>query len=101
MAFAGNLLAEKGGGMVAVAGGEVLALVELPIAGLMSDRPVEEVAASVAALKTAWQELGCKLVSPFMTMALLSLPVIPSLRLTNRGLVDVNRFGFVDLIVND
>jgi adenine deaminase len=98
MALAGNILAEHGGGMVAVRDGEVLALVELPVAGLMSDRPVEEVAAAVAGLSQAWKQLGCTLVSPFMTMALLSLPVIPSLRLTNRGLVDVTTFSFVPLI---
>ena len=98
MAVAGNILAEHGGGMVAVSDGEVLALVELPVAGLMSDRPVEEVAQDVAKLAQAWLELGCKLVSPFMTMALLPLPVIPELRLTNRGLVDVNKFSFVSLI---
>jgi adenine deaminase len=101
MAVAGNILAEHGGGMVAVSDGEVLALVELPVAGLMSDRPVEEVAKSVAALSEAWKRLGCTLVSPFMTMALLSLPVIPDLRLTNRGLVDVTTFSFVNLFAGD
>ncbi|MCL4462351.1 MAG: adenine deaminase [Firmicutes bacterium] len=97
MAMAGNILAEHGGGMVAVSAGEVLALVKLPVAGLMSDRPVEEVAAAVSSLAKAWKILGCTLVSPFMTMALLSLPVIPDLRLTNRGLVDVAAFSFVSL----
>jgi len=97
MAMAGNILAEHGGGMVAVLGGRVLALVKLPVAGLMSDRPVEEVAAAVSFLAKAWKILGCTLVSPFMTMALLSLPVIPELRLTNRGLVDVAAFSFVSL----
>jgi adenine deaminase len=101
MALAGNILAEKNGGMVAVADGEVLALVELPIAGLMSDRPVEEVAAAVAVLGEAWRKLGCTLVSPFMTLSLLSLPVIPELRLTNRGLVDVSAFSFTHLFVDE
>jgi adenine deaminase len=99
MAAAGNILARHGGGMVAIADGKVLALVELPIAGLLSDKPVEEVADAVSELGHAWRKLGCELVSPFMTMALLSLPVIPELRLTNRGLVDVTRFAFVDLFV--
>ncbi|MCR3921484.1 MAG: amidohydrolase family protein, partial [Firmicutes bacterium] len=99
MAVAGNILAEHGGGMVAVADGEVLALVELPVAGLMSDQPVEAVATAVANLAAAWKVLGCTLQSPFMTMALLSLPVIPALRLTNRGLVDVNTFSITNLIV--
>lgn len=101
MAVAGNILAEHGGGMVAVSDGEILALVELPVAGLMSDRPVEEVARQVEKLAGAWKQLGCTLLSPFMTMALLSLPVIPSLRLTNCGLVDVNTFSFVSLLAGD
>ncbi|HHY45751.1 MAG TPA: adenine deaminase [Firmicutes bacterium] len=99
MAYAGNVLAGCGGGMVAVRDGRVLALVELPVAGLLSDRPVEEVSEKVKALSRAWQELGCHLVSPFMTMALLSLPVLPELRLTNRGLVDTLAFKFVSAVV--
>ncbi|HEX3010971.1 MAG TPA: adenine deaminase C-terminal domain-containing protein, partial [Syntrophomonadaceae bacterium] len=83
MALAGNTLAELGGGMIAVKSGKILAVLPLPIAGLMSDKSVEEVAQKVARLDEAWKELGCKLVSPFMTMALISLPVIPELRLTN------------------
>ncbi|NLZ94102.1 MAG: adenine deaminase [Firmicutes bacterium] len=101
MALAGNTLVEQGGGMVAVADGKVLALVPLPVAGLMSDRPVEVVATAVAKLAEAWKELGCSLLSPFMTMAMLSLPVIPSIRLTNRGLVDVNTFSITNLIVEE
>lgn len=101
MALAANILAEHGGGMVAVSDGEVLAFVELPVAGLLSDKPVAEVADAVARLEKAWRQLGCKLVSPFMTTALLSLPVIPRLRLTNRGLVDVNVFRQVDLFAGD
>lgn len=99
MALAGNKLAEVGGGMVVVRGGEILALLPLPIAGLMSDRPLTEVATSVGELDKAWKALGCNLVSPFMTMALLALAVLPELRLTNRGLVDTVNFQFVDLIV--
>ncbi|HHY46213.1 MAG TPA: adenine deaminase, partial [Firmicutes bacterium] len=99
MAYAGEVLAQCGGGMVAVRDGAVLALVELPIAGLQSDRPVEEVSRQVEKLARAWKDLGCHLVSPFMTMALLSLPVLPELRLTNRGLVDTLGFKFVDLVV--
>lgn len=98
MAVAGNTLAECGGGMVVVRDGKVLALLPLPVAGLMSDRPVEEVAEKVKALHKAWKELGCHLLSPFMTMSLLSLPVLPELRLTNRGLVDTIKFKFVNLI---
>jgi adenine deaminase len=99
MAFAGNTLAETGGGMVAVRHGEVLALVPLPIAGLMSQEPVEVVDGQVRGLARAWKELGCDLESPFMTMSILALPVIPELRITNRGLVDTVEFKLVDLIV--
>ncbi len=99
MAMAGNAVAEVGGGMAVVQNGAVLALLPLPIAGLMSDRPLEEVAANVAAIEQAWRALGCQMVAPFMTMALLALAVLPELRLTNRGLVDTVAFEFVDLIV--
>lgn len=99
MALAGNMLAEAGGGMIAVKDGQVLAVLPLPIAGLMSDRPLEEVAESVARLDEAWKGLGCQLVSPFMTMALISLPVLPELRLTNRGLVDCLNFKMLTSVV--
>lgn len=99
IALAGNTLAETGGGMIAVKNGRILAVLPLAIAGLMSNKPVEEVAKMVARLDEAWKELGCKLVSPFMTMALLSLPVIPELRLTNRGLVDSLNFKLLPAVV--
>jgi adenine deaminase len=99
MAFAGNVLAEAGGGMVAVREGEVLSLVPLPIAGLMSQDPVEVVDQQVQSLARAWKQLGCHLESPFMTMSILALPVIPELRITNRGLVDTVEFTPVDVVV--
>lgn len=99
MALAGNILAECGGGMVVVEDGKVLALVPLAIAGLMSDHPVEVVAKQLEEALKMSRELGCKLASPFMTMAFLSLPVIPELRLTNRALVDTVDFKFVPVIV--
>jgi len=98
MAFAGNELIKAGGGMIAVADGKVLAIVELPVAGLLTDEPVEAVQKKVENLEKAWKMLGCNLVSPFMTMALLGLPVIPELRLSNRGLVDAVKFIIVDVI---
>lgn len=100
MAFAGNRLAESGGGMIAVRDGEVLALVPLAIAGLMSQEPVEVVNEQVQALAQAWKDLGCDLVSPFMTMSILALPVIPELRITNRGLVDTVHFTPVEAMVS-
>jgi adenine deaminase len=95
MLFAVERLQAAGGGMIAVAAGEVLGHVELPIAGLLSDRPVADVAAQVRGLDAAYKELGCPLESPFMTVSILSLGVIPALRLTNRGLVDSVEFSLL------
>jgi adenine deaminase len=92
-------LAATGGGMIAVEDGAVKALVELPIAGLISDRPVPEVAEQVRALDRAYTELGTTIEFPFMMVSFLSLGVIPALRLTNRGLVDGREFALVDPVV--
>jgi adenine deaminase len=90
-------IADMGGGQVAVADGQVQAACPLPIAGLMSDRPLEEVRDQVAALTAAAHTLGCTLPDPLMTISFLALPVIPALKLTDKGLVDVNKFDFVPL----
>jgi adenine deaminase len=95
MVFAVQRLVAAGGGMIAVADGEVLGLVELPIAGLMSDRPVPEVAERTLALEDAYRQLGSPVENPAMTFSFLSLGVIPALRLTNRGLVDGVKFELV------
>jgi adenine deaminase len=100
MLFAVDRLVEAGGGMVAVAGGEVLALVELPIAGLMSDRPVAELARQTLALEDAYRSLGSTVANPTMIFSFLSLGVIPALRLTNRGLVDATTFELVSPVVS-
>jgi adenine deaminase len=99
MALAGNTLAEMGGGMTVVKDGKILAVLPLPIAGLMSEDSSEVIAKKIKALEESWKVLGCNLTSPFMTMALLALAVLPELRLTNRGLVDTIKFQFVDLFV--
>jgi adenine deaminase len=85
------------GGLVAVLEGKVLASLSLPIAGLMSEASVAQVDLQLAALLRAAKNLGCKIPDPFMTLSFLSLPVIPELKITDRGLVDVNRFKFVPL----
>jgi adenine deaminase len=90
-------IAEMGGGLVVVADGQVRAACPLPIAGLMSDQPIEEVRDQVEALTGAAHALGCTLPDPFMTLSFLALPVIPSLKLTDKGLVDVNKFDLVPL----
>ena len=101
MALAANTLAQCGGGLVAVLDGKVLCIVPLPIAGLMSDRPIDEMSASIEKMDKTWAEMGSTLPSPFMTMALIPLACLPETRLTNRGLVDCRTFEFIDLIVKD
>ena len=101
MALAANTLIQCGGGMAVVSEGKVVGCVPLPIAGLMNDKPVEEMAEIVSRLEDAWEVIGCNMPSPFMTMALIPLACLPELRLTNRGLVDCNTFQFVPLIVEE
>lgn len=101
MALAANTLAKCGGGQVVVQDGQILALNALPIAGLMSEDPLETVASRVAAIDEAWKTIGCDITAPFMTMALLSLAVIPELRLTNRGLINTQTFESISLFVKD
>ena len=88
-------LQELGGGFVAVKAGNVIAELGLPIAGLLSDQPLEEVRRSIDELNAAAASLGCTIPSPFMALSFLGLAVIPELRLTDRGLVDVNANRFV------
>jgi len=88
-----------GGGMSVVADGEVLADVKLPIAGLMSERPLAEVAEDVKKLTNAIKKLGSKLEDPVMTLSFLALPVIPELKLTDHGLIDAKEFKPVGLFV--
>jgi len=92
-----NNLQAMGGGLVAVLEGRVLASVPLPVAGLMSDAPVAEVHQQMENLQKCVKVLGCKLSDPFMTLSFISLPVIPDLKLTDKGLVDVNQFKIVPL----
>ena len=99
MALAANTLIQCGGGMCAVQNGKVLGLVPLPIAGLMGEKPMEEMAKAVADLEEAWKVIGCSMPSPFMTMALIPLACLPELRLTDRGLVDCTRFCFTEIEV--
>jgi adenine deaminase len=92
---------EMGGGLVVVDDGMVTASLPLPIAGLLSDRSMDEVAELIEEVVGAARDLGSNLEDPFMTLSFLCLPVIPELKLTDKGLVDVNRFDFVPLFVGD
>ncbi|MBA2359083.1 MAG: adenine deaminase [Actinobacteria bacterium] len=97
MALAVGRLAELGGGIVAVADREVRAELPLPVAGLLSDAPLEEVIERSHAAVAAAVALGCTFPAPFQVLAFLALSVIPKLKLTDRGLVDVDRFELVPL----
>jgi len=97
MAHAAKALRDSGGGMVAVESGKVLAMVPLPKAGLMSLEPLRTLVKELDALDRALEGLGCGCPEPFMTLSFLALPVIPEIRLTDRGLVDVNAFAVVPL----
>jgi len=97
MAAAVRRLANRGGGIVVVDGAAVLAELPLPVAGLLSDAPLDEVVAGSRAVIEAARELGCELESPLQHLAFLALSVIPSLKVTDRGLVDVDRFELVPL----
>jgi len=99
MRTAALAVADAGGGQAVALGEEVLSLLPLPIAGLMSDRPIREVANQAKALREAAQRLGVRLRDPFMAMSFLALEVIPSLKLTDKGLVDVELFEVVPLFV--
>lgn len=98
MALAARTLADVGGGQCVVSGGSVVAILPLPIAGLMSDRPASEVIRQQSDLLVATREkLGCPHDDPFMPLSFLSLPVIPHLKLTDLGVIDVDRFKPVPL----
>jgi len=98
MAMAANRLGEVGGGVTVIKDGEELALVELPIAGLMSDAPATEVAAKAQKMVEAMEACGCTLNNAYMQHSLLALVVIPELRISDLGLVDVTKFEMTEVI---
>jgi adenine deaminase len=99
MARAANRLGQVGGGVVMVSKGKELALVEMPIAGLMSDERAEIVAAKAEKLSAAMRDMGCSLNNAYMQHSLLALVVIPELRISDLGIIDVTKFEKVDLFV--
>ncbi len=98
MAIAANKLAETGGGQVVVKSGKVIGLVELTIGGLMSTEKAEKVAKKANTILEGFRACGCTLNNPNMTMSLLALVVIPEMRISDKGLVDVNHFTFIPVI---
>jgi adenine deaminase len=100
MALCVSRLAEIGGGIVIVQERQTRAELALPIAGLLSERPAEEVVAAMDTLHAVLEDLGVTAASPFMTLSFLALSVIPSLKITDRGLIDVDRFAVVPVEVD-
>ena len=98
MAMAANELAKVGGGQVVVRNGEIMARIELPIAGLMSDESAEAVAGKAAGLLDSLRQCGCRLHNANMQVSLLALVVIPELRMSDRGLVNVNEFRVIPVV---
>ncbi len=92
-------LKEMKGGQVAVCDGKVTAALPLPIAGLVSDQPLETVIEKITALNAAAESMGCKLEAPFMALSFLSLSPIPALKLTDQGLVDAVNMRLTNVIV--
>ncbi len=100
MALAANELASVGGGQIAVRDGNVLAMIELPIAGLMSDEPAAVVAKKMDAVLEAFRACGCTLNNANMQLSLLALVVIPELRISDKGIVDVTHGEVISLLAS-
>jgi adenine deaminase len=98
MAAAANKLVEVGGGQVVVKNGKVIGLVELGIAGLMSRERADVVAKKAETVLAGFRSCGCKLNNPNMQLSLLALVVIPELRISDKGLVDVTKFEFIPVL---
>lgn len=99
MALAVNEISRMKGGLVATIHGQIRSALPLPLAGLLSDRPIEEVEEKLRVLQAETRRMGSSLESPFMTLSFMALPVIPKLKITDKGLVDVDAFQIVDLFV--
>ncbi|MBK5100402.1 MAG: hypothetical protein JJE15_05330 [Desulfobacteraceae bacterium] len=94
-----EVVKDMGGGLVVVRGNEILAKTPLEIAGLMSTQPLAPLTSQLQAVKSAAHSIGCALEEPFMSLSFLALPVIPELKLTDRGLIDVNNSKIVPLFL--
>jgi adenine deaminase len=97
MAACACRLADIGGGIVIAEGGRVVEELPLPVAGLMSDQPLAHVHAKLSSMERRLTGMGVSIAAPFMSVSFLALSVIPELKITDRGLVDVGRFELVPL----
>jgi adenine deaminase len=98
MAMAANKLVDTGGGQVVMKNSKMIGLVELAIGGLMSTEKADKVAQKANTILEGFRACGCALNNPNMTMSLLALVVIPEIRITDKGLVDVTHFTFIPVI---
>ena len=98
MALAANTLKQCGGGQVVVEDRKVSGLVELPVAGLMSEKPAGVVSEQLVSVLDGFKRCGCDLNNPNMQLSLLALVVIPALRISDKGLVDVTNFRFLAVL---
>lgn len=97
MMFCVKIITKMGGGLVVVKDGKLMASLALPFGGIMSENTLVEVRRDYNKVVQAAKNLGCKISDPFMTLSFLALPVIPDIKITDRGLVDVNSFDFIPL----
>ena len=97
MYIAQRELVKSQGGKVVVRNGEILAKLALPVAGLMSDKDINYVTEKSAELNEATRKIGCTVGDPFMTMGFLALPVIPELKITDKGIFSTKIFNFIDI----
>jgi adenine deaminase len=100
MSSAVNRLLEHQGGIIVVKGERVIAEFPMPICGIISDKPLEQIARQMAAVQEGCRTLGCTVARPFITFQTLPFTGLPYLRLTDRGLVDIRRRGFVDVVIS-
>ncbi|MEM2896576.1 MAG: adenine deaminase C-terminal domain-containing protein, partial [Candidatus Bathyarchaeia archaeon] len=100
MGEAVNLIADMQGGLVIVKDRKCLGMLELPIGGLLANKPVDELKEKLEELTEITHELGCRLRSPFMTLSFVSLAYIPAYGISDKGLIDVLEFKLVDPIIS-
>ena len=101
MSVAANAIHEMQGGLVAVNEGEVIAKMYLPIGGLMSEKPADEVMAEISVANEAARDLGCVISAPYMILSFISLPTVHSLGLTDMGLIDVIEHKLIEVEILD
>ena len=101
VAFAVNEVRRMQGGFVVITGGKVMARFHLPILGLLSEDPLDSVASSLEKATMAFRSLGCEFRSPFLTLMFMTYPLIPTLKITQLGMVDFDRMKYADVIVRE